>query len=568
MLFIVSFMPYIALPLSGFTLELTSGYSSAASTGSAHVVGQTKDTFLDQNLEEVFTRSFNRWSSPGPSVLYGRSAYYVPAENASALDRTWLQTYPNSWPDDPRTTVFIAPQSKDIVGGKGWGLESSLNCSVVSRTDQFDLLSQRNADNTAPRCPPINFNSSDAQPEYEGLPDLCDFDVYTLHQPENASTFPLFALQSFFPVGEMEIAVKYDKSGYNDEDVFSDPKPVVLEVALWQNPVRLAAGYDGTACPRLSRQLSNDLGTVVEGFEKDFRLTDASSLVTGQTDQSPRSLSAIGVKCESTFRTGTATIDGASGTYASFSHEPADSLVSATPVPAPTAIPRIFRSEVSAALSLTEMHMTRAFQDVLAALPVEWDSGSNMDLNPMAYIASNASWLPNIYKSVDSYARTPLYCVGEDPALVSGWQQLQLINSTQLLTSLVRTFKAYAIEMAKPSASSEAISDTLNLVKSTSIISPGRVPPVVVLILLALWALGSSTLGLVFGARPRWSETLDGFSMFRFGSDHPGFAVNEGAQFHHHSECQRLRELPGRVGVSPQTGHVTLLRRQTGHGRG
>lgn len=555
--FLVSLMPYIALPLSGFTLELTSGYSSAMWDGEIDVYGQTKATFLDQNLDEVFTRSFGRWSSAGPSTLSGRSAYYMPANDTIPLGRSWLNIYPNDWPDYVQMTVFIAPQSPGILRGKGWGLESNLSCSTIDSIDQFELLSQRNADKTAPRCPPINFNSSGESPEYIGLPDLCDYDVYTLHQPSNETLLPLYmTTNSYFPVGEMEIAVKYDKAGYDDSDLFSDPEPVVMEVALWQNPIELV----GRQCPRLSEQLSNELGVVVKGMEKDFRLSDVSAILTGQTDQSSKRLSAIGVQCKSTFRTGTATINGLSGTYASFTHEPADSLVSATPVPAPIAVPRIFRSEISGAINLLDMYKTQALQSVIGALTVDWTSGSNMDLNPVAYIASNVSWLTNVYKSVAAYSRTAMYCDGDDPTTTSSWQQLQLIDSRQLQQSLTGAYKAYALEMTKPSTITFS-SSTLHPVRPTSIISPGKIPPVAVLVLLAVWALGSCTLGLMFGLRPRWSETLDGFSMFRFGSDQPGFSINEAAYVQHYSDCQGLRRLPGMVEASKDTEHVTLVRR-------
>ena len=560
---IVSVMPYIALPLSGFTLELTSGYSSISSTHArANVIGQQKSNFLDQNLDDVFTRSFYRWRSPGPSVLYGRSAYYVPNDNTSALNRAWLQGYPNSWPDDEQTTVFIAPQSNDIVCGNVWGLEVALNCTTVNSIEQFELLSQRNGDNTAPRCPSIDFASSNEMPEYLGLPDLCDFDVYTLHQLDNETLVFLGFEQTIFPVGEMEIAVRYNKSAYGlsgDSDVFSDPSPMVMEVALWQNPIKLDHEYQ---CPRIENQLSNDLGTVVEGMNKEFRLTNASSFLTRQTDQSLKQLEAIGVHCKSSFRTGSATVTGTTGTYASFTHEAADSPNSATPVPAPTAIPRLFRSEVSAALNLMDMYHYQALQSTIDALDLNFTEGSNMDLNPAAYIASNVSWLSNLYKSIDVFDRSSLYCNDSNPE--SGdWQQLQLMNSTQLLTSLVRAYKAYAIEMAKPRADSSSLSalsvitpdDTINLysVQPTSLVAPGKVPSVVVLALLIIWSLASSLLGVVFGNRPRWSETLDGFSMFLFGNDHPHFNFMEVEEevpgsIKHYSKCEGLRRLPGMVG--------------------
>src|SRR6201999_604592 len=131
LLAIINLAPYIALPLSGFTLQLTTGYSSSTPAASpANLVGLQPENFLDQNLEDVFTRAFNRWRSATPSVLYEKSAYYVPAENISTVDRSWLQMFPNNWPDTGNITTFIAPQSSSLVAGEAWGLEISLDCTV------------------------------------------------------------------------------------------------------------------------------------------------------------------------------------------------------------------------------------------------------------------------------------------------------------------------------------------------------------------------------------------------------------------------------------------------------
>ncbi|KAJ9609031.1 hypothetical protein H2200_006802 [Cladophialophora chaetospira] len=563
LLAVISLAPYIALPLSGFTLQLTNGYSTNTPTASpANLVGLQPENFLDQNLEDVFTRSFNRWRSSTPSILYEKSAYYLPANRTSSPDRGWLEAFPNNWPDDGNITTFIAPQSTSIVEGEAWGLETSLNCTVVSSLSQFQLLSQRNADGSAPRCAAIDFNSSDESPEYYGLPDLCDFDVYLLSPIRNETLLYLNILDStYFPVGNMELAVKYKKDDSNFNPPFSNKEPVLLEAALWQNPIEMVQ-----KCVPLEKVVSNDLGTVVKDFQKTFKHTKITSALTGQTDMSPKQLDAIGIQCRSTYRTGTATINGRTGTYASFVDQEADALVSATPVPLATAIPRLFRSEVSAALSLQDMWGEQAFVDTINNLQVDWTSGSNMDLNPMAYIASNVSWLQNLYKSVDAFYRQPIYCDDDgnvNVTLTTTWQQLQLINSTQFLTSMVRAHKAYALEMSKPTVQdrNRFFVGNLTAISQTLIISRGDVPPQPVLALLAVWALCCSILGIVYGPRRRWSETLDGYSMFRFGMDRPQASEMCGTT-KHFRDCPGLAELPGLVGDSAQEqrlGYVTLV---------
>ncbi len=560
----VSLTPYVALPLSGFTLQLTTGYSTSnSSTSYATLVGQRQDTFLDQNLKDVFTRSFNRWSTSTSSALSSRSAYYVPADNSTIIDRTWLQSFPNIWPDWPAMSVFIAPQSTSVVAGEAWGLESTFNYTIVSDISQFILLSQRNSDGSAPRCQPVTFNSSDATPEYMGLPDLCDFDVYTLNPISNATLIDLNVIDSVsFPVGIMEMAVGYNKSEWQSIP-FSNLDPVTFEAALWQNPIKMVQ-----KCAPLERLVSNALGTTVKGMQKSFRLDDVTSELTGQDDTSPKTLDAIGFRCQSRYRTGTATLDGRTGTCDGFSYSEASSMVSATPVPIATAIPRIFRSEVSAALSLQDMYGQTALSATIDSLPLDFTEDSNMDLNPMAYIASNVSWLQNIYKSADAFYRQPLYCDDQgnvNVSLTSTWQQLQLLNSTQFMTSMVRAFKAYALEMARPTVQdrqSAPWTDRLTTVQPALIISSGDVSPLPVLVLLAVWATSCVVLGVVFGIRRRWSETLDGFSMFRFGADFPIFHALERSSTRHFSESAALLDIPGLVGDSrPESGvgYISLV---------
>ncbi|KAK5451473.1 hypothetical protein LTS15_008238 [Exophiala xenobiotica] len=569
----VSLTPYIALPLSGFALQLTTGYSASnSSTSYATLVGQRQDTFLDQNLQDVFTRSFNRWSTSTSSTLSGRSAYYVRADNSTLIDRTWLQSYANTWADWPAMSVFIAPQSTSVVAGDAWGLESTFNCTIVSDISQFTLLSQRNSDGSAPRCPPITFDSSDATPEYMGLPNLCDFDVYTLNPISNATLVDLNVLDSaFFPVGMMEMAVGYNKSEW-ESIPFSTLDPVTIEAALWQNPIEMVQ-----TCAPLQQLVSNALGTTVRGLQKSFRLDETTSELTGQDDTSPKTLDAIGFRCQSRYRTGTATVDGRTGTYDDFSYSEASPMVSATPVPIAPAIARIFRSEVSAALSLQDMYGQTALSQAIDSLPLDFTEGSNMDLNPMAYIASNVSWLQNIYKSAHAFYRQPLYCDDQgnvNVSLTSTWQQLQLINSTQFMTSIIRAFKAYALEMARPTTVQDrqsALQWTDRLVTTVQpalIISSGHVSPVPVLVLLMVWATSCVVLGVVFGTRRRWSETLDGFSMFRFGADlnpnfhHAFFSEEERSSTRHFSESAALLDIPGLVGDSrPESavGYISLV---------
>ncbi|OJD20900.1 hypothetical protein ACJ73_07762 [Blastomyces percursus] len=102
--------------------------------------------------------------------------------------------------------------------------------------------------------------------------------------------------------------------------------------------------------------------------------------------------------------------------------------------------------------------------------------------------------------------------------------------------------------------------------RANKVMGPGAIPPVYVGVLFTLWTIGSVILGCDYGLRRRWSERLDGYSMFRFGADfareiqnEPDFACT--AEF---EECQALWKLPGLVSdAEPQRDidHISLVKR-------
>lgn len=250
-----------------------------------------------------------------------------------------------------------------MVSGSVWGLQAQLNCREISSLNQFELINQRNAtDNgTILRCPPITLANSPG-PDYDGLPDICDFDAYLLdslqYEDENWATLE----QNFgtFPTGRMEIAVSYNKYAYEDQNSFIDLRPATIGAALWQNPIELVDQY---RCKAMQDLLSNDLGTTVDGIQQKLLVHPRDSFVE-KYNATVKTLQAIGIQCKSAFLTGTATIDGPSGTYNSFTIEAPDAVVSGTPVPLPTAIPRLFHSRVQAALDIADGYTLEAFRNI------------------------------------------------------------------------------------------------------------------------------------------------------------------------------------------------------------
>lgn len=121
----VSLLAFIALPLSGLTLELNEGFRPGiAGIDRAELVGQNRNTFADQALD-VIDRAFNRWRYPVNLQLLRRSAFYVPEVTATLQNKTWLKNIPNVWSDVDESTVFLAPRSDRPVSDPVWGLQAS-----------------------------------------------------------------------------------------------------------------------------------------------------------------------------------------------------------------------------------------------------------------------------------------------------------------------------------------------------------------------------------------------------------------------------------------------------------
>lgn len=202
--------------------------------------------------------------------------------------------------------------------------------------------------------------------------------------------------------GLMEMALKYENK---EDDQSSDTTPVLLEMAVWQKPVKLEI-----PCEILENEVSNDLSVIVEGMQKPY-LDHHTYEPEKSPDSSPVLLDAIGVQCNSSFILGTATLDGLKGTYASFTREEPVSIASATFVPLATAVPEILRSSTPAALDLREGFSLDALNKLVDQSSISYSVSTRT--NPIPEIASNASWLPNLFKSVDTYNLVPFPCNSE-----------------------------------------------------------------------------------------------------------------------------------------------------------
>ncbi|PGH07838.1 hypothetical protein GX51_01548 [Blastomyces parvus] len=145
------------------------------------------------------------------------------------------------------------------------------------------------------------------------------------------------------------------------------------------------------------------------------------------------------------------------------------------------------------------------------------------------------------------------------------------LQAKQLLESVIRAFSVEALQLMYDgllSLEGAYEHETLKASKPGKILGPGTVPSAFPIVLFIIWAVGCLVLGVTYGFTRRWAETLDGYSLFRFGADRvedirgrPDL-VGCNAEL---DESDGLKEIPGLVGDSrpgEPVGHIGLVPRR------
>lgn len=130
-----SLVVFIAWPLSGLCLEMTSGYLNGSSGQGANVTGFNRTSF-NANPD-------GRRPSRESYVEHGHGAVYMPA-GYNQSQSTFQQKRPVVLPNTERVKeVFLAAQAETPIEGQAWGLLLTYDCKVVERLSEFTLLRNR-----------------------------------------------------------------------------------------------------------------------------------------------------------------------------------------------------------------------------------------------------------------------------------------------------------------------------------------------------------------------------------------------------------------------------------------
>jgi hypothetical protein len=193
-------------------------------------------------------------------------------------------------------------------------------------------------------------------------------------------------------------------------------------------------------------------------------------------------------------------------------------------------------------------------------IPPELQLGSEYSINYTCTLnLKSDGWLRWLFDSIG--APPPLDTSDPNNLLGHGdWRenaQLAYLQATELRQSLLQAFSTYAITLmyndgrdfvGADGSRIRKLSPSVTAFIAGTVITPGVMPASIPVTLFGLWALITSSLCLVYGFRRRWSEILDGHTVFRLGVE---LEDTHKTKLQMHStaaeieECSALHEIPG-----------------------
>ncbi|KAK2734020.1 hypothetical protein FQN57_001889 [Myotisia sp. PD_48] len=485
LLALLSFIVSVALPLSGLSMELFDGYVWSSELPS--VIGRTRSNFEVRQIRDLVDRMQGLWPVASPLNVPGIGILYTPPY----VDRkrfACLSQIPNTLPttDDGMPPMFLIPQSTAPVRGKAWGLLISYNCSIAKSSSDFKVL-LKPANDTA---------------QYEGDMFVSDYGTGSIN------------VRAYGEVGGTSPSFNIQRQGTDFE--YSDPSRTIdLEYILWQQ-------HGPPAYPDAILQFNTTLDPIIRdaggpeitdgdnvyvnrtffelrGITNQTIISDSFGFANRTTSDSswfPRQ-PAIGARCVVNSRMGTAEVRAASSTYHFFQ----DELSVFSHASTEETLKELGR--------LSKVILSGQYHNIISAINAP---------PPLAF--SNSAMM-------EHFVTPPMVRLSMMHALG--------IEALQLMYDGLNTFE------------SAFTHENLTTSRPGKVLGPGAVPPIVPAILLGIWALSCAVLGIFYGFRLRWSETLDGFSYYCFGAysapdihDRSIFAT--GKRF---DEYEMLRELPG-----------------------
>lgn len=533
----------VGLALSGLAMELYDGYVK----GSGHptVVGRTWDNFQKRTYGSQLENLTSAWTGGGTMNLPGKSIIYTPPGTDRRANES-LASFPNSLPTEGgHIDIFLAPQAAEPVEGNAWGLRLGYRCDLVTSMSEFTILNKRSSSElayfnatwgffTTPDNENIHFRVPDNRTFL--TPDLETIRFWGNDAFQGASNLRAYGETGVSrsdggrsePIGDGEFRnfSTFDEKGLREHGA-------VFEMALWQvrreiqDAVHVKYTFNETIEPAISDVGSPYLldgkgGLAVNSsfFPKQspvdrFNLPEVAAvgLFGNYLSVSP----PIGVRCMYQYAVGYADLHPESATFTSFAStgEPPTGATGTIVLP----------------------------------------------------------WSVNAIKIMEANYYD-MFTAGDAPPPVANTNEVYYTTWLQPQAFLQAVLRAFAVDAQYQMYDGLAHfgggyeHPNLTATKEGKILGPGPVPPILPAVLLCIWAAGCVILGVVYGFKPRWADTLNGFTMLCLGADFAheirsgGFGIQKDF-----AEADGLGRIPGMVGDvsgNDPIGHLSLVDRRKG----
>lgn len=538
---------FIALPLTGLTMELTDGFRVSKSV--PEVLGQRWETFNNRSTFATLAAAKSAWSLAVPPRVPGRGVLYTNSSvERNSANLMGLNTLPNVVPtDEGANEIFLAPQAETPISGRTWGLMVRYNCTTIQRLEDFVILSRRNGSeplgstgastgssagsSTALRS--VNsYQVGDSTIEIRNSTVRTAFDETSLNYEavsELAWSRELYG-ENFF-AAENPLQCYFNKSENATNGYPGLEHDSILELALWQH----ATDNEALVNPPLPPSFYNfSIDTEVAGLNGAYSVPSNVRL-----SDPPVPMAAIGVQCRSSSAVGSAEIDGVTSTYKDFekSDTPTVLNVNACPPRLSLAVPQLIFGDDPSGRTWPDNFFTSAEAQPAFLTSESGDNVVFVTVRPTLLQASELR--SSLLRAYGTAAVQLMYDGGQGYSFASGGQQ--------------------RLRFRFPNPNATAF-------EAARVLDRGPVPPLVPGVLLAIWACGTSLLSFLYGFRRRWADKLGSYSLLRFGGDlRDQIRNNTGAtgMARDRKEWEReLRRLPGLIGDSrpnDSPGYITLV---------
>ena len=486
----VTLLLFVAIPLSGLTMELTEAY--VYNTKKVLIVGPTSDNFNFLMFMDLPNQIRASWRSGRPTTPSDSSILYAIKDSLDVSTTYYHDQVSHSQRErNPMIQIFAGPAVHETVVGSAWGLSANISCRTTPKGD-LKLIDVH------------GFNQYTLRVNGEKMEKIGWVNETSSHSKGNLYSLVVAADGTWYGDSPYCDITNHDVMTLdNDTRPLTDVTTGVLEAYLWQGIDR-DSGYHDRTMDQLLHHASEFIS--VGGIPR---------VVGGKKSIVP--VAGFGVHCEVTSAVGTADVNPAHRTFSSFqrgSSRPSGTDQMAYPI---------------------QVQALRAIAD--------YDS-KNYRLNPRDS-SSDSTWVAAHFAigMLPDWDNTIT-----DPALkyLDTSMIFSALTPANFTTAMYKLLGESIISLMGQGNHNATYGELYGLT-AVKYLKPGIIPWRVVLIMLSIWTFVIVSASVWMAFNRRWASSLSAFEFFKFGAQHT--ADVNGFSSTRFEECERLRNIPGIVGT-------------------